>query len=181
MPREIYFLSLKSAVTTECYSKTQLAIRHCCKKNIYLIRNQKFVRVDYQGAFRLLGFIPLAFSLPGQFLTGASLNATMFWMCHIGNLLLAIGRFWKKHCDYSCCIWAGPGLEVWFVICADLGNAAEREFDYPIYGLFFNSRTRGGFPWNVACEESVGGGRALLFIWYFVSNCCHLANAVSMT
>jgi len=66
---------------------------------------------------RLLGLLPLIFFL-AQFLHYSRTNelGNMFWMCNIGNLILAMGLFLEKPVPIRlAAIWTLPGLVVWFI------------------------------------------------------------------
>ena len=67
--------------------------------------------------FRLLGFLPLAFFL-AQAIHYWHINelGQMFWMCNIGNLLLALGMFLGERLLIRvAAIWMVPGVAVWLV------------------------------------------------------------------
>ena len=66
---------------------------------------------------RLLGLLPLIFFL-AQFVHYSRTNelGNMFWMCNIGNLILAMGLFLEKPVPIRlAAIWTLPGLVVWFL------------------------------------------------------------------
>src|SRR5688500_14746309 len=66
---------------------------------------------------RLLGILPLIFFI-AQFDYYWRRNELghMFWMCNIGNLILAMGLFLEKSILIRlAAIWTLPGLVVWFV------------------------------------------------------------------
>jgi hypothetical protein len=66
---------------------------------------------------RLLGLLPLFFFL-AQAVHYWRINELghLFWMCNIGNLLLAMGLFLEKERVVRlAAIWTIPGLLVWFV------------------------------------------------------------------
>ena len=66
---------------------------------------------------RLLGLLPLIFFL-AQFIHYWRINelGNMFWMCNIGNLILAMGLFLEKPIPIRlAAIWTLPGLVVWFI------------------------------------------------------------------
>jgi len=66
---------------------------------------------------RLLGVLPLIFYLAqGIHYWNIGQLGHMFWMCNIGNLLLAMGLFLEKaRVVRLAAIWMIPGLLVWFV------------------------------------------------------------------
>jgi hypothetical protein len=66
---------------------------------------------------RLLGILPLIFFL-AQFVHYWRINQLghMFWMCNIGNLILAMGLFLEKPILIRlAAIWTIPGLVIWFI------------------------------------------------------------------
>ena len=66
---------------------------------------------------RLLGILPLIFFI-AQFVHYLPRNELghMFWMCNIGNLILAMGLFLEKPVLIRlAAIWTIPGVVVWFV------------------------------------------------------------------
>src|SRR5688572_11631102 len=66
---------------------------------------------------RLLGILPLIFFI-AQLVHYWPINELghMFWMCNIGNLILAMGLFLEKPVPIRlAAIWTLPGLVVWFV------------------------------------------------------------------
>jgi len=67
--------------------------------------------------FRLLGILPLIFFF-AQAIHYWRINelGTMLWMCNTGNLVLALGMFFKKPVLIRIAvIWQVPGLLVWIV------------------------------------------------------------------
>lgn len=66
---------------------------------------------------RLLGLLPLSFFLAqGIHYWRIDQPGHMFWMCNLGNLLLAMGLFLeKRRVVRLAAIWTIPGLLVWFV------------------------------------------------------------------
>ena|ERR1700730_719184 len=67
--------------------------------------------------FRLLGFLPLMFFLAqGIHYWRINQLGHMFWMCNIGNLLMAIGIILNEPILMRIAIiWTVPGLVVWFL------------------------------------------------------------------
>jgi hypothetical protein len=66
---------------------------------------------------RLLGILPLIFFI-AQFAHYWPRNELghVFWMCNIGNLILAMGLFLEKPVPIRlAAIWTLPGLVVWFL------------------------------------------------------------------
>jgi hypothetical protein len=66
---------------------------------------------------RLLGLLPLLFFLAqGLHYWRIDQIGHMFWMCNLGNLILALGLFLEKPVVIRlAAIWTIPGLMVWFV------------------------------------------------------------------
>ena len=70
-----------------------------------------------RSKLRLLGLLPLIFFL-AQFVHYWRTNELghMFWMCNIGNLILAMGLFLEKPVLIRlAAIWTIPGLVVWVI------------------------------------------------------------------
>lgn len=66
---------------------------------------------------RLLGILPLIFFI-AQLVHYWPIDELghMFWMCNIGNLILAMGLFLEKPVPIRlAAIWTIPGLLVWFI------------------------------------------------------------------
>jgi hypothetical protein len=66
--------------------------------------------------FRLLGLLPLSFflaqSIHYRWVGGPG---NLFWMCNIGNALLALGLFLNhRELIRAAAIWTIPGLGIWF-------------------------------------------------------------------
>jgi hypothetical protein len=73
--------------------------------------------VNGDSRFRALGFLPLLFFL-AQGVHYWRINELdhMLWMCNIGNLLLALGLFFKeKRMIRAAAIWTIPGLVAWLL------------------------------------------------------------------
>jgi len=66
---------------------------------------------------RLLGLLPLIFFLAqGAHYWRINQLGHMFWMCNIGNLILAMGLFLEKPLLIRlAAIWTIPGLVIWFI------------------------------------------------------------------
>ena len=66
---------------------------------------------------RLLGLLPLIFFLAqGVHYWRINQLGHMFWMCNIGNLILAMGLFLEKPILIRlAAIWTIPGLVIWFI------------------------------------------------------------------
>ncbi len=66
---------------------------------------------------RLLGLLPLIFFLAqGVHYWQINQLGHMFWMCNIGNLILAMGLFLEKPLLIRlAAIWTIPGLIIWFL------------------------------------------------------------------
>lgn len=66
--------------------------------------------------FRLVGLLPLSFFLAQtihyRWVGGVG---NLFWMCNIGNVLLALGLFLNhRELIRAAAIWTIPGLVIWF-------------------------------------------------------------------
>jgi hypothetical protein len=74
-------------------------------------------RENLTWRFRLLGLLPLAFFLAqGVHYWQIRELGHMFWMCNVGNLLLAIGLLLGQPILIRAAgIWAVPGLVVWYL------------------------------------------------------------------
>ena len=66
---------------------------------------------------RLLGLLPLIFFLAqADHYWRINQLGHMFWMCNIGNLILAMGLFLERRILIRlAAIWTIPGLAVWFI------------------------------------------------------------------
>jgi hypothetical protein len=66
---------------------------------------------------RVLGLLPLIFFLAqGVHYWRINQLGHMFWMCNIGNLILAMGLFLEKPLLIRlAAIWTIPGLLIWFI------------------------------------------------------------------
>lgn len=66
---------------------------------------------------RLLGILPVLFFLAqGEHYWRINQLGHLFWMCNLGNLLLAMGLFLERRTVIRLsAIWTIPGLLVWFV------------------------------------------------------------------
>jgi hypothetical protein len=73
--------------------------------------------VSPRTRLRLLGLLPLLFFFAQvDHYWRISQLGHLFWMCNIGNLLMAIGLFLEKPLLVRvAAIWTIPGLVVWFV------------------------------------------------------------------
>ncbi|HSD47501.1 MAG TPA: hypothetical protein VLB87_12820 [Pyrinomonadaceae bacterium] len=102
---------------------------------------------------RLLGLLPLLFYV-GQMIHYWRIHQLghLFWMCNIGNLLMAIGLFWERPLLVRVAmIWTIPGLFVWFIYVvlawgvflsstlAHVGGLAVAFFVVRAYGMDRNS------------------------------------------
>lgn len=113
--------------------------------------------------FRLLGVLPLVFFL-AQAIHYWRLNelGNMLWVCNIGNLLLALGLFFRlPRLIRVTAIWTVPGLMVWIVYVV-----------LP-WGLFLSSILAhlGGFTVAMVALRRVGMDRVswvFALAWYFL-------------
>ena len=66
---------------------------------------------------QLLGLLPLLFFLAqGVHYWRTNELGNLFWMCNLGNLILALGLFFEKPIVIRlAAIWTIPGLIVWFI------------------------------------------------------------------
>jgi hypothetical protein len=78
---------------------------------------------------RLLGILPLLFFFAqGVHYWRINQLGHLFWMCNLGNLILALGLFFEKPVVIRlAAIWTIPGLVVWFV------------YVVVAWGMFFSS------------------------------------------
>jgi hypothetical protein len=122
-----------------CYSKTKSSVQARAKCKIFPQHEHMEDRhskpdlavtpLSSNVHFRLLGLVPLAFFL-AQAAHYWQINEVghMFWMCNIGNLLLAIGLFFEHILLIRVAIlWMVPGFIIWilYVVMA--------------WGMFFSS------------------------------------------
>ena len=112
--------------------------------------------------FRLLGFLPLAFFL-AQAIHYWHINefGQVFWMCNIGNLLLAIGIFSSKHILIRvAAIWMVPGVAVWVVYVVPTWGTLLTRAGKPrsaIWSSFFDARSSGRvFSWDDGIAQESG-------------------------
>ena len=75
------------------------------------------MNISPRTRMRLLGLLPLIFFMAqADHYWRIGQLGHMFWMCNIGNLLLAMGLFFEKaRVVRLAAIWMIPGLLVWFV------------------------------------------------------------------
>ncbi len=75
------------------------------------------MKLSPRTQLRLLGLLPLIFFLAqGEHYWRINQLGHMFWMCNVGNLLLAMGLFLEKPVVIRlAAIWMMPGLIVWFL------------------------------------------------------------------
>lgn len=114
---------------------------------------------------RLLGLLPLLFFLTqGEHYWRIDQLGHMFWMCNIGNLVLAIGLFLEKPLLVRvAALWTIPGLIVWFLYVvltwgvflsstlAHVGGLAVAAFAVRTYGMDRNSWMY-GFGWSMVMQ-----------------------------
>ncbi len=126
--------------------------------------------------FRQLGFLPLAFFVAqavhywqiGEF-------GQVFWMCNIGNLLLAIGVFLNERTIIRvAAIWMVPGVVVWLVYVVTtwgtvLSGQATRG---QLFGVLSSTLAHlGGFSVGMLVLKRVRMESRVwvyAFAWYFV-------------
>lgn len=109
--------------------------------------------VSPRNRFRLVGLLPLLFFFAQvDHYWRISQLGHLFWMCNIGNLLMALGLFFEKPLLVRvAAIWTIPGLFVWFVYVvlawgvflsstlAHVGGLAVAFFAMRAYGMDRNS------------------------------------------
>lgn len=114
---------------------------------------------------RLIGLLPLLFFFAQVIhYWRISQLGHLFWICNIGNLLMAIGLFLEKPLLVRvAAIWTIPGLFVWFVYVvlawgvflsstlAHVGGLAVAAFVVRWYGMDKNS-WRYAFAWYLAVQ-----------------------------
>jgi len=113
--------------------------------------------------FRALGFLPLLFFL-GQGIHYWRISELdhMLWMCNIGNLLLALGLFFKEpRMIRAAAIWTIPGLVAWLL------------YVVPTWGVVLASVLAhvGGLVVGLAALRRVGverGAWLYALAWYLV-------------
>jgi hypothetical protein len=118
---------------------------------------------DRDLRFRLLGVFPLVFffAQAAHYWERQQLGH-MLWMCNVGDLLLAIGLFFRKPVLIRMAvIWMFPGLVVWF------------RFVVLEWGLFFSSLLAhvGGILVGIVALKKVGVDRndwRYAFGWYLL-------------
>lgn len=124
----------------------------------------------------MLGFLPLTF-FTAQAIHYWQINELghMFWMCNIGNLLLALGLFLEQAMLIRVAvIWTLPGVIVWFVyVVPTWGMLLTGKFTLKeLFGVISSSLAHlGGFSVGLIVLRQVRiDGRAWLYAfgWYFV-------------
>ena len=147
------------------------------RKNINLDRNISLdVRQLSGRRLRLLGFLPLAFfSAQAIHYWQIGQLGHMLWMCNIGNLLLAVGLFFRAAVLIRVAvIWMVPGVVVWFLfVVVTWGMLLTGRFSYTeLFGVVSSTLAHlGGFAVGIAVLRRVGiDAKAWLyaFIWYFI-------------
>lgn len=126
--------------------------------------------------FRQLGFLPLVFFL-AQAIHYWHINefGQVFWMCNIGNLLLAVGIFLNQRTVIRvAAIWMVPGVVVWLAyVVPTWGNLFAGEATAgQLFGVLASTLAHlGGFSVGMMVLRRVRmDNRAWLyaFVWYFV-------------
>src|ERR1044072_1511194 len=123
----------------------------------------RLMSISPRTKLQLLGIFPVLFFLAQleHYLPIHELG-NLFWMCNIGNLILAFGLFLEKPLVIRlAAIWTIPGLIVWiiYVVLA--------------WGVFFSSTLAhvGGLAVALVALSQVGMNRTAwrwAFGWYFV-------------
>ena len=126
--------------------------------------------------FRLLGFLPLLFFL-AQAIHYWQIHQLghMFWMCNIGNLLLALGIFFEQALLVRVAvIWSVPGLVVWCLYVVPTWGLllTGRMSLEQVYGVISSTLAHvGGLSAGIIVLRKVrmnGSAWASAFIWYFI-------------
>lgn len=124
----------------------------------------------------MLGFLPLAFFL-FQSIHYWNINelGNMFWMCNIGNLVLALGLLFEKPLLVRVAVvWMIPGLIVWCIyVVPTWGMLLTGLFTWRhLFAVFASSMAHlGGLTIGLVGLQRVRmGPRAWLYIfgWYFI-------------
>lgn len=126
--------------------------------------------------FRLLGLLPLVFFL-AQAIHYWHINelGQVFWMCNIGNLLLAVGLFLNQPILIRvAAIWMVPGVAVWLVYVVPTwsmlltGTATLGQ----LFGVLASTLAHlGGFSVGMLVLRSLKMDKTAwmyAFAWYFV-------------
>ncbi|HEV7796755.1 MAG TPA: hypothetical protein VGO73_01270 [Pyrinomonadaceae bacterium] len=125
---------------------------------------------------RVLGILPLAF-FSAQAIHYWEINELghAFWMCNIGNLLLALGLFFEQPLLMRVAIiWMVPGVAVWFFyVVPTWGMLFTGRFDdAQLIGVVTSSLAHlGGFAVGLVVLRQIGmDARAWFYayVWYFV-------------
>ncbi len=120
-------------------------------------------RVTPEVRLRMIGILPLMFFLV-QFVHYLRVGqlSHLLWMCNIGNLLLAIGLFWRiRRLTRVAIIWTIPGLFIWFI------------YVVLAWGVFFSSTLAhvGGLIVGMFVLRQIGMDRGtwlFAFGWYLL-------------
>ena len=121
------------------------------------------MNISPRTKLRLLGIFPLSFFI-AQVVHYWPVNelGNLFWMCNVGNLILALGLFFEKPLVIRlAAIWTIPGLVIWimYVVLA--------------WGVFLSSTLAhvGGLAVALVALSQVGMDRTTwrwAFGWYLV-------------
>ena len=121
------------------------------------------MNISPRTKLRLLGIFPLIFFV-AQVVHYWPINelGNLFWMCNVGNLILALGLFFeKRRVIRLAAIWTIPGLLVWIV------------YVVLAWGVFLSSTLAhvGGLAVALVALSQVGMDRTAwrwAFGWYLV-------------
>lgn len=124
----------------------------------------------------LLGFLPLGFFL-AQAIHYWHINelGQVFWMCNIGNLLLALGLFLENAILIRvAAIWMVPGVAVWFIyVVPTWGTLVTGQASFTqLFGVISSTLAHlGGFSVGMLVLRRIRmDGRAWVYAfgWYFI-------------
>ena len=160
------------------YSKTKrrTAASVLCIKNKAGTKNNLRIYQLSDKQFRLLGLLPLLFFF-AQAIHYWQINQLghMFWMCNIGNLLLALGILFEQALLIRVAvIWSLPGVVVWCLYVVPTwgilitGKMSATE----VYGVVSSTLAHlGGMSVGILVLRKIrmdGSAWLYAFLWYFI-------------
>ena len=160
------------------YSKTKrrTAASVLCIKNKAGTKNNLRIYQLSDKQFRLLGFLPLLFFFAQAIhYWQISQLGHMFWMCNIGNLLLALGILFEQALLIRVAvIWSLPGVVVWCLYVVPTwgilitGKMSATE----VYGVVSSTLAHlGGMSVGILVLRKIrmdGSAWLYAFLWYFI-------------